>query len=129
MAVNKNNKNAISGSNIRAGGNILIGDVHLHEHHGIKPESNKDEVSNPFKKLEKLLSTGKVREAIRGLADFSENQDPEICKDALLLSSRWEAMSRKEQRGTLSAGELTLERNQISSHFLDLLERFRQSVK
>ncbi len=129
MAVNKNNKNAISGSNIKAGRNIIIGDIHLHENRGVKPKPNKDEVSNILKKLEKLLSIGKVREGIASLADFSENQDQDIYKDALSLLGRWEAMSRKEQRGTLSASELTLERNQISSHFLDLLERFSQSVK
>jgi len=129
MAVNKNNKNAISGSNIKAGRNILIGDIHLHEHHGVKPKLVRDEVSNTLKELEKLLSNGKVWKAIACLADFSENQDQDIYKDVLLLSGRWEAMSRKEQRGTLSVSELTLERNQISSHFLDLLERFRESVK
>lgn len=111
-------KNTMLHSNIHAGGNVIIGDVH---HHHAEAAINAPTQSHPAAQLQRLIGSGELGKAIAELAVYAEKNHSDLHQEILQLSGRWETLQRNIRMGVLSTDEATVERNRVSALMLQMI--------
>ncbi|GEM_PF-810841 len=76
-----------------------------------------------IQKLQRMIASGRPEGAIQAVIDLTASRDEEAHLEALQISSRWEAMTRKLRIGTIRNEEANVERSQIVAGLLELVGR------
>jgi hypothetical protein len=82
---------------------------------------------SPIGSLQKMLAENKLKQAIATLLSMTE-QSPDTRDEfnmALLLSSRWNALSDQEANGVITQQGADIERNRIRSAVIHLIEKLK----
>ncbi len=122
----QNNKNTLQNSNIQAGGNVHIGDVHQYgQNSPLVPPADND-VEQFIETLQNLVARGKSKEAIPKLCLFTKANNTGLYEPALHLSDRWKDFERRSLMGMLSHSDQNLERSQLTATLLGLIGQLRE---
>ncbi len=122
------NKNTLHNNDIKAGGNVHIGDI-IYQQSGKTGQLTgafNGSIEEFVEVLHELVSRGKTKEAIPKLRQFTKTNNPMLHPAVLQLSDRWEAFERKSLMGRLSNSEQTVERAQITGDLLDLIGKLNE---
>ena len=115
-------KNVIEGSSIHAGGNVHIGDIIYHKEH--QPEKSPPSTSKFKKEVQSLIGKARTGKAIELVLKTLDEVDDDSYQQALILSSRWQELKKKEGLGIIDAAEAGVERNKINVALLQLVNAY-----
>ncbi|MCB2054784.1 MAG: hypothetical protein KDE35_11145 [Geminicoccaceae bacterium] len=115
-------KNVVTGSNIQ-GQNIHIGDVH---YHNAPSEKKAPAGEQELEGVRKLISRGRLEQAIASLLAIAEERDAEWADSLHLISGQFKGLQKQERLGTLSYNDSTVRRNQIMQSVLQVLREMQE---
>ncbi|PHN02321.1 hypothetical protein [Flavilitoribacter nigricans] len=122
---NSGNKNTVSNSNIKAGGNVHIGDiVNIHQHisdPAPEPPKSPSEVSSMIQDLRNQVGRGKIKQVLEKMLELSQD-DQDQQNTVILLSQRWNSLKREERMGVIGRSDASVTNNRITMSILDLLD-------
>ncbi|MBU6340453.1 MAG: hypothetical protein KGS48_03070 [Bacteroidetes bacterium] len=118
----QDSKNVVHGSDIKAGGNIHIGDIHVHLP-GNPPAASNEAPPDAaqLQDFRNLIGQARTSEVFEPLQIYLEKNAPHQLNELLILKTRWYDLGRNERLGILSRHDANLERNQINMGLLELL--------
>lgn len=115
-------KNVVQDSSIQ-GNNVHIGDIYYQSPPpGKGPAAGKEQLED----IRRLISRGRVEQAIAALLAIAGGQGKDAADEARLLSSQWQDVSKSERLGVISYSEATVRKNRITQSLLQALNSLEE---
>lgn len=92
----------------------------ISEHTTSQEISSVNKTSKFKKSIDALIKSNRIEDAIRQVIRFTETKAHEHHNEVLLLSCRWEDLSKNKRLGTLDNSEIQRENNQLVLSLLEL---------
>lgn len=117
-----NNKNSIVDSEIKAGGNVHIGDIHYHQ---AKPENDQVEKggdSLDSEALKKLIAKNRIKEVLDTLEAYTNKKDKNLNMEIIAQQRKWTDLKSKSRMGVISNEEAGMIQNRICFALLNIID-------
>lgn len=119
MNKDNNEKNTIKNSEIKAGGNVHIGDIHYHN----TPPKAESSSSNAIEQIKMHLASNETKEAIECLQEWAKG-DSKKMQYAIMYAAQWKGVKNDKDLGIIGNENATVAINSLRSRMLSYLSDF-----